>query len=150
MAYVADPPARPLNAAAERYARLRLQQLVQAHLLGRMPTSDPGAGGLAAVWRQLSGTLGAPAAGAGYGDPGFWLRQGGPSEAVPGPRRGFGLEETGGLPAAPPVGADLGSPRAALLAALRGALPGHRLPLPAGRRSLPPDWRNRIGMGVPY
>lgn len=67
-------------AAAEAYARKRLQQLVAAGLLGGMPTNT-GPGGLAAVWRALSGSLASPAAGAGYGDPGYWLRMGAPSRS---------------------------------------------------------------------
>jgi len=100
MASFPRPDAAPQ--ADEAYARKRLGQLVAAHMLAGIPT--PGPGGLAAVWRGLSGTLGAPAAAAGYGDPGFWLRQGAPT-GFPGPPL---ISDNGGGGTFPGAGATAG------------------------------------------
>ena len=70
-----NPPMQ--QAADQRYAALRLQQAVKAgvidaSVLNAHPNTYP------ALWRMVSEKITAPAQAAGYKDPGYWLRMGGP------------------------------------------------------------------------
>ncbi len=72
-----NPPMQ--QAADQRYAALRLQQAVKAgvidaSVLNAHPNTYP------ALWRMVSEKISAPANAAGYKDPGYWLRMGGPHE----------------------------------------------------------------------
>lgn len=92
--------------SANEYAYQRLQQMVRAGLLQGMP--EPGPGGYASEWRQQSQHIGAPAAAAGYQDPGAFLRQGGQPRVA---------GSVGGLPQAQP-GGDVMAHLASLIAVL--------------------------------
>lgn len=69
------------QSAEQRYAALRLQQavaagVIPASVLNAHPNTYP------ALWRMVSQKITAPAAAAGYKDPGYWLRMGGPNRPM--------------------------------------------------------------------
>lgn len=95
------------QAAAERYAQIRLHQAVAAGLIPpHLIQGAPPPGGWAAMWRLVSQSVSQPAQEAGWADPGAWLRSAG-HPAAPGPIAG-----TPGDPnAVPPPGqANMGLP----------------------------------------
>jgi len=96
-----QPGNPPMQLAADqRYAALRLQQAVKAgvipaSVLNAHPNTYP------ALWRMVSEKVSAPANAAGYKDPGYWLRMGGPQVG------GQGGVDTSQVPGNQPPPADL-------------------------------------------
>lgn len=95
----ATPAAHPGTAAAESYAQKRLQQAINAGLIGGV---TPGAGGYAEAWRQFSSTLKEPAEAAGYRDPGYWLRLAGAQHTLS-PQNPAAAPPAPAAPTPPPV-----------------------------------------------
>jgi hypothetical protein len=139
---------------AERYALMRLRQAVRAGLISELP--PPGRGGYAEMWRQFSGSdyFQNAARGAGYQDPGFYLRhasQGVAPGVVPMPAGGYApgvparprirlSEETPG--AEPYVAEQPQSPSGDLARQLASVPPGSLSSLPARDLTQPaPAWR---------